>query len=70
MKWAAFYEKCSDWSDSTTMKQIYSLEDFGTPSEIADACNYIDSKAAILLLRKAKDAGVVFSPQDISNFLS
>ncbi|MBO4474184.1 MAG: hypothetical protein J5750_04645 [Clostridiales bacterium] len=70
MKWAVFYEKCSDWSDSTVLKNIYSLEDLGKPSEIADACNYIDSKAAVLLLRKAKDAGVVLTPADISDVLS
>ena len=70
MKWAVFYDKCSDWSDSTVLKNIYSLEDLGKPSEIADACNYIDSKAAVLLLRKAKDAGVVLTPADISDVLS
>ena len=67
MKWKIFQDKYDEWSDSTVLKYIHQLEDLGTSSEIAGVCEYLDSKAALLLIRKADAAGIVFSPRDIAD---
>ncbi len=65
MKWKTFQEKYDEWADSTVLKYIHQLEDLGPSSEIASVCNYIDPKAASLLVQKADSAGIVFSPREI-----
>lgn len=36
MKWSEFYEKADNCEVSTVVKMIPSLEEFGSPKEIAD----------------------------------
>ena len=65
MTWEIFYEKCGDWSESTQIKHISSLTDFGSSDEICDAVGYMSEKAATKLVRKAIAAGVVFSAENL-----
>ena len=41
MRWSDYYEKINDWSVSTAVSKISSLEDMGGPDEIVDALNII-----------------------------
>ena len=49
MTWDDYFEKINDWSVSTAVSKISSLEDMGAPDEIVDALNIIafeDEKGA------------------------
>ena len=39
MRWSGYYEKINDWSVSTAVSKISSLEDMGAPDEISYALN-------------------------------
>jgi len=66
MQWMYFVNHYDNWSGSTQRKHISELEDMGTASQIAEACNYLcDEEAAGTLVRKAIKRGVVFFAKDI-----
>lgn len=66
MRWMYFIDHYDNWSDSTQKKHISELEDMGTASQIAEACNYLcDDEVAGALVRKAIKKGVIFSAKDI-----
>ena len=65
MTWEIFYDRCGDWSESTQIKHISSLTDFGPSSEICDAVGYMAEKAATKLVRKAIASGIKFSAEDL-----
>ena len=47
MQWMYFVNHYDNWSGSTQRKHISELEDMGTASQIAEACNYLcDEEAA------------------------
>lgn len=72
MRWSDYYEKINDWSVSTAVKKISSLEDMGAPDEIVDALNIIafeDEKGATRLLNRALQHGVKFSGENLTEIV-
>ena len=72
MRWSDYYEKINDWSVSTAVSKISSLEDMGAPDEIADALNIIafeDEKGATRLLNRALQHGVKFSGENLAEIV-
>ncbi len=70
MTWEEFYDRFYNWAESTQKSRISSLTDFGSSDEICEiAESFIDDKAASRLIRKALDAGVLFSPDEIKELL-
>lgn len=70
MRWSDYYEKINDWSVSTAVNKISSLEDMGAPDEIVDALNIIafeDEKGATRLLNRALQHGVKFSGENLAD---
>lgn len=66
MRWMYFIDHYDNWYGSTQKKHISELEDMGTASQIADACNYLyDEEVVGTLIRKAIKRGVIFSAKDI-----
>lgn len=72
MRWPDYYEKINDWSVSTAVSKISSLEDMGAPDEIVDALNIIafeDEKGATRLLNTALQHGVKFSGENLAEIV-
>ena len=72
MIWSDYYEKINDWSVSTAVSKISSLEDMGAPDEIVDALNIIafeDEKGATRLLNRALQYGVKFSGENLAEIV-
>lgn len=72
MIWGDYYEKINDWSVSTAVSKISSLEDMGAPDEIVDALNIIafeDEKGATRLLDRALQHGVKFSGENLAEIV-
>lgn len=72
MRWSDYYEKINDWSVSTAVSKISSLEDMGAPDEIVDALNIIafeDKKGATRLLNRALQHGVKFSGENLAEIV-
>lgn len=70
MIWSDYYEKINDWSVSTAVSKISSLEDMGDPDEIVDALNIIafeDEKGTTRLLNRALQHGVKFSGEHFAD---
>lgn len=68
MKWAEYYEKFYDWSESTQASRLSGLTDFGSSSEICEiAQDLFDDKLAQRLIKKALAAGVRFRPDEITD---
>ena len=70
MIWSDYYEKINDWSVSTAVSKISSLEDMGAPDEIVDALNIIafeDEKGATRLLNRAVQYSVKFSGENLAD---
>ena len=72
MRWSDYYEKINDWSVSTAVNKISSLEDMGAPDEIVDVLNIIafeDEKGATRLLNRALQRGVKFSGENLAEIV-
>lgn len=72
MTWDDYYEKINDWSVSTAVSKISSLEDMGAPDEIVDALNIIafeDERGATRLLNRALQHGVKFSGENLAEIV-
>ena len=72
MRWSDYYEKINDWSVSTAVSKISSLEDMGAPDEIVDALNIIafeDEKGVTRLLNRALQHGVKFSGENLAEIV-
>ncbi len=66
MTWEEFYDKFYGWADSTQVNRISQLTTFGSHAQVAEIIlSYFDEKAASRLARKAMDAGVRFTPEEI-----
>lgn len=64
MTWAEYYERYDGWQESTQYSRLSSIKDFGpdgSPSEeICDCIQYVDTRTATGILRRALAAGVRF----------
>ena len=70
MIWSDYYEKINDWSVSTAVSKISSLEDMGDPDEIVDALNIIafeGEKGDTRILNRALQYGVKFSGENLAD---
>lgn len=66
MTWDKYYERFYDWAESTRLRQLSSLTDFGDPDEICEIANELPGeKAASKLIRKAIVYGIQFSTDNI-----
>ena len=66
MDWKTYYERFYYLSNSTQISYLSRLTDYGPSNEIAEvAAQLMDQKAAARLVRKALDAGVRFSAEDM-----
>lgn len=69
MQWETYYDKIDEWAVSTAVSRMSGLCSFGPPDEVIyaiSAIGYEDEKGATRLLKKAVDAGVKFSGDQLS----
>lgn len=63
MKWADYYKRYDEWQGSTQYSRVASITDFGpegSPSaEIADCTQYVESRTAASIIRRALAAGTM-----------
>lgn len=72
MTWDDYCEKMNDWSVSTAINKISSLENFGSNDEILEVMNEIavdDEKGATKLLNRAVKYGVKFSAENLAEIM-
>ena len=68
MTWDDFYDRYSDWSESTVKTRISSLEDIGNGEDVVDVClNTDDEKIRAQLIRKSMKLSVRFTHDDFMN---
>ena len=65
MKWDVFYDRFWDWAESTQIRNLSKLEDFGPSEEITEVALEYDQSHGTRLIRKALEAGGKFRPEDI-----
>ena len=71
MNWETYYEKFYDWAESTQIRKLSELSDFGPPEEIVEVIEgLMNEKAASRLARKAVEAGVQFSTEQLEELTS
>ena len=73
MKWSDYYERYDGWQPSTQYSRLASISDFGpegSPSdEIADCIQYVDTRTATSIIRRAVAAGVRFRTAEITDIV-
>lgn len=66
MDWQTYYDRFDDWEESTQLRHLSSLTDFGPTSEICElAYSFMEESSANRLIKKAMAAGVRFSAEEI-----
>ena len=69
MTWAEYYERYDGWQESTQYSRLASITNFGpdeSPSEeISDCIQYVDTRTATSILRRALAAGVRFQTSEV-----
>lgn len=66
MKWGEYYDRFYDWEESTQLRHLASLTDFGPSSEVCElACDFYEEKSANRLIKKALAAGVRFTAEEV-----
>lgn len=69
MTWAEYYERYDGWQESTQYSRLASIKDFGpdgSPSEeICDCIQYVDTRTATSILRRALAAESGFEPRKL-----
>ena len=70
MTWAEYYERHDGWQESTQYSRLASIKDLGpdeSPSEeICDCIQYVDTRTATSILRRALAAGVRFRGEEVA----
>lgn len=73
MTWAEYYERYDGWQESTQYSRLASIKDFGpdgSPSEeICDCIQYVDTRTATSILRRALAAGVRFRAAEVAEIV-
>lgn len=73
MKWSDYYERYDGWQPSTQYSRLASISDFGpegSPSdEIADCVQYVDTRTATSIIRRALAAGIKFRTAEITDIV-
>ena len=71
MNWETYYEKFYDWAESTQIRKLSELSSFGPPEEVVEVIEgLMNEKAASRLARKAVEAGVQFSTEQLAELTS
>ena len=66
MDWKSYYDRFYDWEESTQLRQLSALTDFGPSSEVCElACTFSEEKSANRLIKKALAAGVCFTAEEV-----
>ena len=66
MNWSDYYERFYDWEESTQLRHLSSLTNFGPSSEVCElACDFFEVKSATRLIKKALSAGVRFTAEEV-----
>lgn len=66
MDWKSYYDRFYDWEESTQLRQLSALTDFGSSSEVCElACAFSEEKSATRLIKKALVAGVRFTSEEV-----
>ena len=66
MDWTTYYDRFHDWEESTQLRHLSTLTDFGPSSQICEIANeFFEKKSANRLIRKALTAGVRFTPEEV-----
>ena len=68
MDWQTFYERFFDWASSTQVHRVRQLTSFGPSDQVAEvAQELMDEKSASRFIRKALEAGVSFTAENIED---
>ena len=66
MNWNTYYGRFYDWEESTQLRHMSSLTDFGPSSEICElACAFFEQKSADRLIKRALAANVCFTAEEV-----
>ena len=68
MSWEEYYDNFYDWSPSTQRNYTYHLTGYGSAEEVwevAQELEFYDAAFAVKFLKKAFDAGVRFTPEQV-----
>lgn len=66
MNWKTYYDRFYDWEESTQLRHLSSLTDFGPSAEVCELANaFFEEKNANRLIKKALAAGVRFTTEDV-----
>ena len=66
MDWKTYYDRFGDWEESTQLRHLSSLTDFGPSSEVCELANdFFEEKSATRLIKKALAAGVRFTAEEL-----
>ena len=71
MDWQIFYERFFDWASSTQIQRVRQLTSFGPSDQVTEvAQELMDEKSASRFIRKALEAGVSFTAENIEDLWS
>lgn len=66
MDWKTYYERFCDWEESTQLRHLSTLTNFGPSSEVCElACAFFEEKSANRMIKKALASGVQFTADEI-----
>ena len=66
MNWNTYYDRFYEWEESTQLRHLSALTDFGPSSEICElAYAFMEETSANRLIKKALAAGVRFSAEEV-----
>ena len=66
MNWSDYYDRFYDWEESTQLRHLSSLTNFGPSSEVCELANaFFEGKSANRLIKKALAAGVRFTAEEV-----
>ena len=66
MDWKTYYDRFYDWEESTQLRHMSALINFGPSTEVTELAGcFVEEKSATRLIKKALAAGVQFTAEDI-----
>lgn len=64
--WKEYYDRFYDWEESTQLRHLSSLTDFGPSAEVCElACDFFEEKSANRFVKKAIASGVRFTAEEV-----
>ena len=64
--WKEYYNRFYDWEESTQLRHLSSLTDFGPSAEVCElACDFFEEKSANRFVKKAIASGVRFTAEEV-----